>query len=440
MENNIDKKEKNIMELADYVVDEITNQGAEEGQVFVTTNTTTLFKLEQGEYKTCSTEFGEDINILLFKNKKKGSYFINKANKEDAYTAVKMAIDATNAADADEANGIAPNQGYIESRKGVYTPDLELLFNRMEEFRSDVEKRHPLIMIYEVKAYFSNRHMVYKNTNGTICDEYAGSYDIGIEIAGHKDDKTTSLDYAYITLSSLDKPIIECGDIEKTLCIMEQQLEAQALEGKFTGTVLMNTGVLGEFVGYLSSISSGNSCILDGTSVWRDKIGEKVTDERLSIGIDPSDPRVVRGESISYDGFKSEGYHYIQNGVLKNFTIDYYTAKKTGQKMAANGGFYLIIGEGDVSYEEMIEKIDHGLIVNGFSGGMPAANGDFSGVAKNSFRIEHGKITGAVTEAMISGNLYDMFANIRDISKERTCTGWNVIPYISFDGITISGK
>ena len=88
----------------------------------------------------------------------------------------------------------------------------------------------------------------------------------------------------------------------------------------------------------------------------------------------------------------------------------------------------------------MIKGIERGLIVGRFSGGEPGASGDFSGVAKNSFLIENGKITGPVSEVMISGNLAQILKSVRDISRERIADGGSVLPYISFDGITVSGK
>jgi PmbA protein len=49
-------------------------------------------------------------------------------------------------------------------------------------------------------------------------------------------------------------------------------------------------------------------------------------------------------------------------------------------------------------------------------------------------------VVGAVTETMISGNIFEMFENIRDISKEVYEDGSCVIPSIAFDGIVISGE
>lgn len=130
------------------------------------------------------------------------------------------------------------------------------------------------------------------------------------------------------------------------------------------------------------------SNILDGTSVWIDKMDKQVTSDKLSVRIDPHDDRIVRGETLTFDGFKSEGYDFIKKGVLKNFIINYYTSEKTGYRMAANGGNNTIIEAGETSYEDMVRNIEKGIIIDGFSGGYPAVNGDFSGVAKNSFLIE----------------------------------------------------
>ena len=75
-----------------------------------------------------------------------------------------------------------------------------------------------------------------------------------------------------------------------------------------------------------------------------------------------------------------------------------------------------------------------------FSGGAPAASGEFSGVAKNSFLIEKGKVTSALTETMISGCVPDMLRNIRGVSSDLLQDGSVSLPYIVFDGVTISGK
>ena len=100
----------------------------------------------------------------------------------------------------------------------------------------------------------------------------------------------------------------------------------------------------------------------------------------------------------------------------------------------------LIVSPGEKSLEEIIGETQRGIVIGRFSGGKPGANGEFSGVAKNSFLIEDGKITKALSETMISANLNEMLFSLKDISREVLEDGSMSVPYMAFDGVTISGK
>ena len=123
-----------------------------------------------------------------------------------------------------------------------------------------------------------------------------------------------------------------------------------------------------------------------------------------------------------------------------SFALSQYGANKTGGKRAGNGGSNMRVEAGKQSLEEIISGIDKGVLVMRFSGGDPAASGEFSGVAKNSFLIENGKIACALSETMISGCIPEMLKQIRAISSETLKDGNVSLPYIAFDGLTISGK
>jgi PmbA protein len=88
----------------------------------------------------------------------------------------------------------------------------------------------------------------------------------------------------------------------------------------------------------------------------------------------------------------------------------------------------------------MIKSTKQGLLLCRFSGGSPSDNGDFSGVAKNSYYIEDGEIKFPISETMVTGNLVEMMMNIKEISKERVNPGYHLYPWIKFDGLTVSGK
>ena len=196
------------------------------------------------------------------------------------------------------------------------------------------------------------------------------------------------------------------------------------------------TGFIGMIIG--NYCSDGN--IINGTSQWLDRIGEKVADESLTVRFDPFDERIVMGERATENGFLSEPVTVIEKGVLKTHKLSLYAANKTGRPVVKNTGFDLIVEPGTTSYADMIASVEKGIILGRFSGGDPGTNGEFSGVAKNSFLIENGKVKCAIAESMISGNLGDAIRNIRGISSEVICDGSCAVPFIAVDGIVISGK
>jgi len=142
---------------------------------------------------------------------------------------------------------------------------------------------------------------------------------------------------------------------------------------------------------------------------------------------------------ITEDGYKTENISIIDKGILKSFIIGLYAAKKTG-KQVTKTTFNIVVDNGDKSLEDIIKSTKKGIILGRFSGGMPASNGDFSGVAKNSFYVEGGKIRYAITETMITSNLKDMFNNIEEISKETLNTGDSIAPWMKIKDVTISGN
>jgi PmbA protein len=76
--------------------------------------------------------------------------------------------------------------------------------------------------------------------------------------------------------------------------------------------------------------------------------------------------------------------------------------------------------------------------VGRLSMGRPASNGDFSGVIKNSFRIDDGKLGPALSETMITGNVAQMLRDVIAVSQERIDTGSFLLPWVRIGGLHFS--
>lgn len=396
--------------------------------------------LENGSFKLLRTVFNNSASLSIFAGAKKGSASGNDTTQKGFE---KLAADAKAAAESapeDPCHDLAPDQGTDTFRQGIFEPDLDSFIERIKEFLDAAAREYPKVKIMSSIGSFDRWTRLTRNTNGTEFEEQAGQYTFSIEICASDGEKTTGLDYTGFCTKTLDRPFMEMGDLRQRLTDIEISLNPETVQGKFEGTVILTPGCTAEFIRETLTNYIGESVVIDGTSLWLDKVGQPVADEKLTVALKPFDERIVIGERSTQNGFRSEDVTLIDKGVLKTHWLSLYGANKTGRPVVKNTGFDLVVEPGDQTLEEMIASVDKGLILGGFSGGQPGTNGEFSGVAKNSFLIEHGKIKCAVTETMVNGNLGKAFQNIRGISKEPLCDGSSVVPYIAVDGIVISGK
>ncbi len=140
----------------------------------------------------------------------------------------------------------------------------------------------------------------------------------------------------------------------------------------------------------------------------------------------------------------------IEKGVLRNYLLNTYTARKLGMKSTHNaarglagtpgtGCGNLYLEPGKLSPEEMIGEVSAGLYVTSLMGfGMNLVTGDYSRGATGLW-IENGQLTHAVEEVTIAGNLAEMLRNVTGIGDDLVFRGSIASPTLRIDGMTIAG-
>ncbi|MBO7387480.1 MAG: TldD/PmbA family protein [Lachnospiraceae bacterium] len=431
---------KDLKELSAKIDSLLESKGITKNAYSVSQIETQEFNMEDGEFSLLRTLFDNSVAVTSFVGEKQGIATGNDFTDEGLEATVSASVEAANSAEPDACKDIAPNAGSDVFNLGCLKPDKEKFFERLLELQKDIKEKYPKIKVMVAIAKYSSSHQLYKNTNGTEFETNRGRYMVLLEFAGNDGAKTTSFNGAEIMVTELDKPFIEYDSIRVKLDESVAALNETKFEGKFEGQVILTPDALVQFISFIIMNYLADSVILEGTSRWLDKLNEKVADERITIINDPFSKEIISDGMYTSDGFRGETTPIIEKGVLKNFFLTLYAANKTGREPAKIPGGNFIVANGDTPYAEMIKSMKKGLIVGGFSGGMPAANGEFSGVAKNSFLVENGEIKGAVTETMINGNLGEMFNHLVSISKETINSGQMILPYYCVDGIVISGK
>ena len=431
---------KSNYEIAQYTLEALKKAGADHAQCIVYRGKTDEINVDGGKFSLIRSTFDTSISMKAIKDGKKGVIGINQADRQSIDKAACECIAAAESSVADAAEQIAPFAEEKHFTSGISEPDKDKLFDRIEEFLHQTADEFPKIIMEQLISNFEHSEKLYMNTNGTVLSYEHGEYAFNTMFSAHEGEKSSSFNGYFCVTDNLEKPFMELGMQRKLLEESEKQIDTVSSGDKFVGKVIYSPDCLCELIQTAIGNFASDGVLIDGTSPWKDALGTKVADSKLSVRSVPLDNRAVVGERFTSDGYPAENMDIIKDGVLTSFVLSQYGANKTGFQRSANSGRNLEVLPGSASLDDMIKDIDKGLIINRFSGGQPSTNGDFSGVAKNSFIIENGKIGPAVSETMISGNIIDMLNNIVAISSEQQSDGMTFMPWAEFDGVTVSGK
>ena len=425
--------------LAEEILAEAKAQGAEYAHCTVSESEKKEFNVDGGRFSLMRTLFDRNVLITALKGQRKGTVQINRFDADAVKAAVADAIAACESGKADPAWQFAEGPAEADFTDGAPECDTDTLFTRTKELLETIGEKHPKILMEQMITEHDTVSKVFLSTNGVQYRTRAGCYSFGLMYSAHEGEKSTSFYGSDVTLKTLDRPVIESAFIDRDLGMVEQQLDPMTLDEKFVGPVILAPYALSEIVlGTILGNFVSDSSLIDGTSIWKDRLGQQVADSAFSLSFEPFSEDVVIPSRYTGEGYAAENYDLIRDGRLVSFALSQYGANKTGGKRAGNSSGSMRVASGKKTLDEIIRGMDRGLLVMRFSGGSPAPSGEFSGVAKNSFLIRGGKIAGALTETMISGCVPDMLRNIRAISSDTLRDGSVVLPYIAFDGLTIS--
>ena len=322
---------------------------------------------------------------------------------------------------------------------GALTPDKEEMLRLFNGFFAELQEKYPQISVDSATISHTVGEQVFCATNGIRLTQHYGGYSFSPMFMAREGEQTSSFNSYGAYFVDLNQPLLDLAGgrqiVESTL----RQITPVSMKGKFEGEVILTPSCFGNFLDSAEGLFLSDFSIIDGTSVWKDKIGKPVASPCLNWSCRPQSEELAAKCFVS-GGYVTKDCDLIKDGILKDFVLSRYGAKKTGLSRNPSAGIGYVVEGGDRSLQEMISTVKHGLLVGRFSGGSPSDDGTFSGVAKNSFEIRDGKILQAVSETMISGNLAQMLLDITEISSERINDGCCILPWVKIKKLTISGQ
>lgn len=198
---------------------------------------------------------------------------------------------------------------------------------------------------------------------------------------------------------------------------------------------------------YQESVEQGNSR-------FKNKYGEKVADNCLTIWQEPDWDRAPIKRSFDDEGTAANRCMVIEKGQLKwlpgsgtgQSTISTGNGKRADYRDVIRTGFWnLIVQKGSRDTKELIGDVDQGVFLtqtDGLFAGVNAKTGDFSAICQG-FYIEHGKCTRGIKQITVGGNIYDLLSDLQEVSSDTAGSSneWDYVesPAMKVKSLTIGG-
>ena len=188
-----------------------------------------------------------------------------------------------------------------------------------------------------------------------------------------------------------------------------------------------------------------------GASFLAGKLGQKIAADSVTVIDDGTMAGGFGTSPFDGEGIPTRRTVVVENGVLKSYLLNTYTAKKLGLQTTANASRGLAgtpgIGPGNYFLEpgtrtrqQLIADVKEGLYLTEFLGmGVNLVTGDYSRGASGLW-ISGGELTYPVEEITVAGNLKEMFMNISEIANDLEFRGSIACPTIRMDGLTVAGE
>ncbi len=237
-------------------------------------------------------------------------------------------------------------------------------------------------------------------------------------VAKNPNFETMQRDYEYTTARNADDMLtleaVAASAVERSI----HRLGAQKIATQKV-PVLFSARLSSSFFGsFIAAISGTN--LYRKNSFLVDSIGQQLLPETLQIYEQPWLKRGLGSALFDGEGVATRPNIIVQNGVLQQYVLNSYTARKMGLMTTANQGgvFNLTVDPTGGDLSTMLKTLDRGLYVTELMGqGVNVLTGDYSRGAFG-FWVENGQIQHPVEEITIAGNLKDMLLNIVAVGSD----------------------
>jgi PmbA protein len=453
-----------LKQLASDVLAKALKAGATDAEAVVHEGDEFSALVRLGQVETLKESGSRAVGLRVFIGQHTASTSSSDFSNESIARLVDGAITLAKITSEDPFAGLPETHEF-----GKLDGDLHLYFDDVNEMppaeRIEIARRtEAAAMAYDTRIQNSGggdfdtatSHKIMMNSRGFV-GEYRRSY-CGFSAAPIAHDEKGNMQRNYWfsnarTVTKLENPE-EIGQeaARRTL----KRLGARQVKTQ-KAPVVFSPEIARGIIGNIFDAANGDS-IYRNASFFSGLLGEQVAGENITVVDDGTmvfDEGDIKTGGFGTRPFDGEGLPtrrtvLVERGILKNYVMNTYTARKLNMKSTGNasrglagnpgigaGNFFLEAGT--LTPEEIIGDVKNGLYVTETMGfGVNLVTGDYSQGASGMW-IENGEIAYPVEEITIAGNLKDMYKNIVAIGNDLVFRAASAAPTIRVEGMMIAG-
>ncbi len=414
---------KELEDVAASILAEAKRLGADQAAVGIGANKGFTVNARNGEVETVEYHQDKGIDISVLFGKRNGSASISDLRPQAVHDAVAAACHIAKFTDADPTAGLAD-----KSELAFNYPEINLSY----PWAITVEQAIELAIACEKEAMAVDKRIMsaeassvstlqavtlYANSHGFFGHYPFTRHDMTCILVA-KDKDEMQRDYSY-TVSCNPNKLESISQIANAAAKRTiNRLGARKIATMKAPIILAAEearGLLGHFA---SAITGG--ALYRKSSFLLDHLNKKIFPDFIHISEQPHLPDALGSSPFDNDGVLTRPNVFIEDGILRNYALSVYSARKLGMKTTGNaGGMHnLTIKPGTQDLAALIKMMHRGLLVTEMMGsGVNLVTGDYSrGVG--GFWIENGEIQFPVQEITIAGKLQDMYGRIQAVGND----------------------
>jgi PmbA protein len=446
----------NFEDLASRVIEMAKAGGATGAECTVSAGDSFSASVRMGEVESLKESGSRGAGVRVLVGKNTGSAYTSDLTDDGIRHMVASALELATITTEDPFAGLPD-----ESELGKVDHDLQLYSDSVPELPAD--KKIEWAKQAEAAALAADPRIA--NSEGASCDSHVGTTVFANSLGFVGGYRTSSCSLSAVPVAKHN------GSMERdfwfTVARSVDGLESPESVGRKAAEralrrlgarkvptqkapVVFDPRVARSLLDSIFDAISGDA-IYRGESFLADKMGQKVASENLTVIDDATIPKLFGSSPFDDEGAPSRRTVVIENGVLKSWLLNSYTARKLGLRTTGNasrgitgnagvghGNFY--IPAGGASAADIVKSVKSGLYVTELIGfGVNVVTGDYSRGAVGLW-IENGELTFPVSEITVAGTLQEMLQSIEAIGSDLEFRGALASPTLLISEMTISGQ